>query len=280
MIDMTLFADATHLGRALAEEIADGITAAQSQGLDYLLGCPGGRSPRSTYAAFAHVVAERSLDLSNVILVMMDDYVVEVDGQPQRIDPREHCSVEGFALTEILAPLNAAAGPGRGITPDRLWIPDPADPRAYDARITSAGGIDLFILASGDSDGHIAFNAPGAPRDSRTRIVELPESTRRDNLGTFPNFHHLDEVPTLGISVGIATILDVSKRAVLVAPGTSKREAVSRISAAKDYEPDWPATVLALCRHASLYVDSQSAPSPEGAHLPTRAPTGRNEVRT
>ena len=110
--------------------------------------------------------------------------------------------------------------------------------------------------------------------------MELPESTRRDNLGTFPNFHHLDEVPTLGISVGIATILDVSKRAVLVAPGTSKREAVSRISAAKDYEPDWPATVLALCRHASLYVDSQSAPSPEGAHLPTRAPTGRNEVRT
>ena len=180
-------------GRALAEEIADGITAAQSQGLDYLLGCPGGRSPRSTYAAFAHVVAERSLDLSNVIIVMMDDYVVEVDGQPQRIDPREHCSVEGFALTEILAPLNDAAGPGRGITPDRLWIPDPADPRAYDARITSAGGIDLFILASGDSDGHIAFNAPGAPRDSRTRIVELPESTRRDNLGTFPHCHHLDQ---------------------------------------------------------------------------------------
>ncbi|MFM9135942.1 MAG: 6-phosphogluconolactonase [bacterium] len=275
-----VFEDADALGRALAAEIVKGIDAANDEGRAYLLGCPGGRSPRSTYRALAELVWERGTDLSSVVIVMMDDYVADSGGSLHRVDPSLHCSVERFAPVEIVGPLTEAAATGRGITADRVWIPDPATPSAYDDRLTAAGGIDLFILASGDTDGHIAFNPPGSPVDSRTRVIELADSTRRDNLGTFPDFAGLDDVPRLGISVGVATIVDQSRRAVLVAPGASKQEAVRRILGARDYDPEWPATLLARCRAPSLYADLSSAPSVEEAHLPAWATTERNEVHT
>lgn len=278
MIHPTIFLDADAIGLALAREIVAGIEGARTKGQQYVLGCPGGRSPRTTYAALARLVAERSLDLSHLVIAMMDDYLVPEGDSFRRVDPALHCSVEGFALREIVGPLDRAAGPGTGISPEHLWLPDPNDPAAYEARLADAGGIDLFILASGDSDGHIAFNPPGAARDSRTRIIELAESTRRDNLGTFPEFGSLRAVPRYGVSVGIATIAEHAQRAVLVAPGRSKAEAVRRIAAAGEYDPQWPATILACCRDHALYADTQSAPSIRGDHVPTAAPTGRNEV--
>ncbi len=280
MTGLTVFPDAEGMGTALAGEIAAGIDNARAQGRHYLLGCPGGRSPRTTYSALARIIAERSLDLSHLVIVMMDDYVERDGDSYRRVAPTLHCSVEGFALREIVGPLDSAARSGGGISPDHLWMPDPADPEAYDSRLREAGGVDLFILASGDSDGHIAFNPPGSARDSRTRVIELAESTRRDNLGTFPEFGSLEAVPRYGISVGIATIVDSSHRAVLVAPGPSKVEAVRRISTAADYDPSWPATLLACCRNPTLFADTLSAPSRKGDHVPDGAPTGRNEVHS
>lgn len=280
MSELRVFADGAELGGAVAREIAHGITQARGDRRRYLLGCPGGRSPRSTYAALAALVREEDIDLAHVVIVMMDDYVVESEGELRRVSPDLHCSVERFARDEILAPLNAAAGPGRGIPSDSMWIPDPRDPGAYDQRLADAGGIDLFILASGDSDGHVAFNPPGTPADSRTRVIELAESTRRDNLGTFPDFHGLEDVPRHGISVGTGTIAEFSRRAILVAPGASKREAVRRITTTSGYDPEWPATVLNLCRSASIYADELSAHPAEEVPPPAWASTERNEVHT
>ena len=273
-----VFANADQLGAALADEIVAGILDARVRGERYLLGCPGGRSPRSTYAALAQRVSEQHIDLSHVVIVMMDDYVIEDGGSFARVSPQLHCSVERFAREEILGPLNAAAS--KAIPDDALWMPDPRAPGAYDTRLREAGGIDLFILASGDSDGHVAFNPPGSPADSRTRVIQLAESTRRDNLGTFPDFTGLDDVPQHGISVGIATIAELSRRAVLVAPGTSKRAAVRHIAAARGYDPEWPATVVTMCRNPSLYADELSAHPAEEALPPTWASTERNEVHT
>ncbi len=280
MTDLQVFSDAAALGRTLAREIISGIQEARAQGKRYLLGCPGGRSPRSTYTALADLVAEQRVDVSHVVVVMMDDYVVREGRAFARVPADMHFSVERFARLEILAPLNAAAGAGRGIPDESLWIPDPQDPDAYDALLSAAGGIDLFILASGDSDGHVAFNPPGTLRESRTRVIELAESTRRDNLGTFPEFAGLADVPRYGISVGIATIAEQSRRAVLVAPGASKRRAVAHIAAACGYDPAWPATAVAACRAPSLYADELSVQPAEVAQPPTRAPHERNEVHT
>ena len=249
MTAVTVFPDAAAAGSALATEIADGITAARAAGRRYLLGCPGGRSPRATYQALAAEVARRRLDVSHVVIVMMDDYL---DDRLRRVAPDLHFSCERFARAEIVAPLNTSVSD--------IWLPDPADPAAYDTKLRDAGGIDLFILASGASDGHVAFNPPGTPASTGTRVVELAESTRRDNLATFPDFGDIGEVPRFGVTVGIATIAELSARAVLVANGPGKRLAVARLAEASRYDPGWPATVVAACRDASVFADRAARP--------------------
>ena len=53
------------------------------------------------------------------------------------------------------------------------------------------GGIDIFLLASGSSDGHVAFNNVYSKLSQKTHITKLSIKTRKDNMKTFPNFEKL-----------------------------------------------------------------------------------------
>jgi glucosamine-6-phosphate deaminase len=252
-----IFRSADALALALASKIADGIASAGAAERPFILGCPSGRSPHPTYQALAVEVARRALPLRHVVLAMMDNYIERrPDGTLGHVDPRAHYSCQRFGHDEILAPLNA--GSPAPIPPEGVWFADPADPGAFDGRLRAAGGIDLFLLASGASDGHVAFNPPGSLRDSRTRIIELAESTRRDNLGTFPEFGGLAEVPQFGLSVGIATIAEAKAQAMIVT-GRHKRHAFARVSSASAYDPTWPATIIAECPGGAIYADAEAA---------------------
>jgi glucosamine-6-phosphate deaminase len=218
----------------------------------------------------AREVAAREVDLSRLVIVMMDDYVERdpVTGAMRRVSPALPYSCLRFGQAEIVDRLNTAAGQNRGIRSGQYWVPDPASPESYDQLIADHGGIDLFILASGATDGHVAFNPPGSERRSRTRIVALAEQTRRDNLGTFPAFDgDLGRVPRYGITVGIGTIREHSKRAVMVAHGEEKAETVRRVAETDHYLPDWPATVLAECARPYLFVDRAAASELGGGRL-------------
>ncbi len=254
-----LLEDPRAVGELLANEICDGIARAGADGQRYLLGCPGGRSPLPTYRALAQRVAERRLDLRPLVLVLMDEYLLEDDhGRHRLADPAAHYSCVGFAERELLGPLAAAAPTGSQPRPDALWVPS-VEPRVYDERIANAGGVDLFLLASGSSDGHVAFNPPGTPREAGTGLVELADSTRRDNLRTFPDFASIDAVPRLGVSVGPDTIARHSRRATMICTGAEKRDTVARLRAATAYDPSWPATIVHDCADARLLVDAAAA---------------------
>lgn len=248
-----LFDDAESLGEALAHEILDGLAATPSDGR-YLLGCPSGRSLRSTYQALARLVPPET-DLSRLVIVMMDEYVVGEPGTLRRIDPALTHTCAYFAEHEIRRPLTAAVPRGQGISSEHVWLPDPADPEAYDRRIADAGGVELFLAASGAGDGHVAFNAPPADLGSSSRVIELAEQTRRDNMGTFPQFRTLDEVPRFGVSVGLGTIAALSRHVVLVLTGEAKQESARRILAATDFDPGWPATFIHRCPAPRVLLD-------------------------
>lgn len=247
-----IFPNDTTLGAALAKRILAGISKAAQEGRPYLLGCPGGRSLVSTYRMLTELTARQTVDLSPLVIVMMDDYVTRHDAGFAHVPGDAHYSCRRFAAEDIAGPLAQARG---APSEDRIWMPDPADPSAYDRRISEAGGIDLFLLASGASDGHIAFNPPGSPRESNTRIVELSTETRLDNMVTFPRFAELDQVPTHGVTVGISTIADHSRSAVMVCLGPEKRQTVERITTARSYDPSWPATILVEINRAALWID-------------------------
>ena len=270
-VPVSVFADPEALGLALAGEILDSVGAASHAGRAFLLGCPGGRSLKSTYEAMARLASERREDLSRLVIVMMDEYVFPENGSFTCCPPGAHFSCTRFAKEEIQARINRGLFPAARIPDENVWLPDPKDPVAYDGRVAAGGGIDLFLLASGASDGHVAFNASGASRDSRTRIIPLAEATRRDNLGTFPEFRSLDEVPRHGVSVGIATIAELSRAAVMVMTGGHKREAARRLLSASRYTPDWPASVVHECANARILLDRAAAPAsaPASADVPS-----------
>jgi glucosamine-6-phosphate deaminase len=231
-----VFDDAQAIGEALAAEIF--ARYARSHGR-FLLGCPGGRSLRTTYRA----LAGRNGRLDRLVVVMMDEYI----GAPADA----HFSCRRFAHDELATPLSLRA--------EQVWLPDEHDPSAYDDRIAAEGGIDVFLLASGASDGHVAFLGPGSPRNGQTSVVQLADSTRRDNLVTFPRFASLDEVPTRGVSVGLGTIS--SGRALrLVLHGADKRAAAARILALDRFDPEWPASVVHEHADAEIWLDREAAP--------------------
>jgi glucosamine-6-phosphate deaminase len=239
--ELRVFADADELGRALAAEVAGAYDETDGP---FLLGCPGGRSLRTTYAA----LEPRRLD--RLVAVLMDEYVP--------VPPRgAHWSCARFAREEIGAP--------------ETWLPDPDEPDAYEQRIAAAGGIDLFLLAAGASDGHVALNGPGSARDSRTRVVELAATTRRDNLVTFPEFDSLEEVPTHGVTVGLATIAD-ARALRLVLHGSDKRDTAARLLALDRFDPTWPASIVHDHPDAQILVDRTAiSDQPNILVVPARA---------
>ncbi len=256
---LRVFPSPEALGEALAERLLERIERARVAGSPFLLGCPTGRTPRPIYAAMARRLAESRQDISHLVLVMMDEYLVPSGGGLAWASDGEEWSCHRFARVEIVERWNAALPPAHRLRAESIWFPDPREPSEYDARIAEAGGIDFFLLASGASDGHVAFNPPGSPRDSRTRIVALSEETRRDNLQTFPSFGSLAAVPGHGVSVGIATIA-AAKAAAMVVWGAGKRTTLARIAAAARHEPAWPATVIHECAGGEILADAEAAP--------------------
>lgn len=247
------------LAETLATEVLAILQAEGGSKQPVLLGCPGGRSLRLTYREMGLQAAREGMDLSRLIIVMMDEYLVRKDGKLVAADPAAHYSCKRFGLEQIRDVMNAHLPKDRQTPRENVWLPDAADPGEYDRRIAAAGGIALFLLASGASDGHVAFNPPGTARDTKTQIIPLAETTRRDNLKTFPEFRTLDDVPTHGVSSGISTIADLSRRAILVLTGADKRLAAKRVRAAKRYDADWPSTVIHACSDARVLLDAAAA---------------------
>ena len=252
---LQLFDSAEEIGSKLADRLLSEIERARVASKRYILGCPTGRTPKPIYGAIANRLSKAPRDLSHLVLAMMDEYVVE---RRENAPADKPWSCHYFAQHEIIQQWNEHLPEDMKLPAESVWFPDPVEPEGYDARISAGGGIDFFILASGATDGHVAFNPPGTPRDSGTRIVALSEQTRSDNLQTFPAFGSIDAVPRHGVSVGIATITS-ARTAVMVLTGRSKRESLSRIVKAEHYDPQWPATVIHEFAAGEILADREAA---------------------
>jgi glucosamine-6-phosphate deaminase len=120
----------------------------------------------------------------------------------------------------------------------------------YEETIRKFGGIDLLICGIG-KNGHIAFNEPGSPVDSRTRIVDLAEATIEGLRGKFG----ADEIPRRAITMGLATIME-SRQILLLANGPEKAEILAR-ALRGPVTTDVPASVLQ--RHPNITVLTDQA---------------------
>lgn len=205
-----------------------------------VLGVATGGSPLPLYAALARLRAA-GLDTTGLTLVALDEYV-GLSGD----DPR---SYRTYVRTHIAEPL--------GVPVDRVHVPSgatAADAAAFEATIGAVGGVGLQIVGIG-RNGHIGFNEPGSGLDTRTRIVELTDSTREANAPWFDG--DLATVPTRAITQGIGTILD-ARSLLLVASGAAKAPALTA-ALRGPVTADLPAS--AVQRHPDVTVVADPAAS-------------------
>jgi glucosamine-6-phosphate deaminase len=255
---LRVFPSPAAIGEEVAQRLLQRIELAQISGKRFLLGCPTGRTPRPVYDALVRELSRKRQDMSHVVLVMMDEYLAPGEGGLLYAPANNVWSCHYFARVEFAGRLNDGLPPSCQLPAKSIWFPEPGDPEAFDRRIHDEGGIDFFILASGASDGHVGFNPPGSARESITRIIQLAEDTRRDNLLTFPAFETLSSVPSHGISVGIATIAS-AREAVMIVWGAGKRRSLARMMSAERYDPEWPATVIHECQGGQILADADAA---------------------
>jgi glucosamine-6-phosphate deaminase len=203
-----------------------------------VLGLPTGNTPVGMYK---RVVAECRREyrcFRDVVAFNLDEYTGIARDHPG--------SYFSFMQQHLYAHVD--------VDPKNTFIPNGRAPdlkvecERYERTLRAAGGLGLTFLGLG-SNGHIAFNEPGTPFDSRTHVVALSESTRRANAAFF-----LDQpVPTHAITMGIATILE-SRAIVLLASGEKKRAAIARLRSGEQ-SVDFPASALWTHPNVRVLVD-------------------------
>ena len=212
-LPVRVFADRTEASRALALEVAALIRTVNEAGRHAVLGLATGRTPLPFYAELIRLHREGGLSFAKVLTFNLDEYLGLPGDHPQ--------SYRAFMGRELFDHVDL---PAENVNiPDGMVPPEALEAHcaAYEEAIRAAGGIDFQLLGIGRT-GHIGFNEPGSPRDSRTRKVELDPITRQDAA---PGFGGLENVPEHAISMGCGTILEARKIALL-AWGAAKAEIV------------------------------------------------------
>jgi glucosamine-6-phosphate deaminase len=199
-----------------------------------VLGLPTGRTPVRMYERVVAACGRAYHCFRDVVTFNLDEYV-----GIERTHPGSYYSFMKRHLFDFID-----IDPANAHLPNGAAADVPAECTRYERDIAAAGGLDLTFLGLG-SNGHIAFNEPGTPFDSRTRAVVLTESTRAANAAIFG-----ESVPTHAITMGIATILE-SKSIVLLASGDKKRHAIERLRSGEITE-EFPAS--ALWKHPDVTV--------------------------
>ena len=143
------------------------------------------------------------------------------------------------------------------IQSQNIFFPSINEPSNYDKLIKKMGGIDIFLLASGSSDGHVAFNNAYSKLNQKTHITKLSKKTRTDNMKTFPNFSKLSQVPKFGLTVGLHTISQLSKKVILVLTGKEKANAYQKLTKNKKFVSSWPSSIIYKCKDSKIYIDKK-----------------------
>ena len=212
---------------------------------DAVLGLATGSTPEATYAELAGLHKSTGLSFADVTSFNLDEYW-GLGG--------DHDQSYRYFMTDRLFQHVDIQAANTHVLNGRARFAD-LECQAFENKILSMGGVDLWLLGIG-GNGHIAFNEPGSPVDSRTRLVSLTQETIDANSdGRF--FSDASEVPRCALSAGIGTIRE-ARALILLATGAGKADA---IAAAVDgpFSPDCPASLLQDHPDCTFIVDAPAA---------------------
>jgi glucosamine-6-phosphate deaminase len=214
-IPVTVYPTSQQAAAAVAREIADLIRVRASVGAQVVLGLATGSTPTGLYDELIRLHKEEGLSFQNVVTFNLDEY--------WPMNPDELQSYVRFMREHLFDFVD--------VDPKNIHIPDGTIPREkvgefcanYERQIKDLGGLDYQILGIGRT-GHVGFNEPGSPRDSKTRLITLDRVTRLDAASDF--FGEWN-VPRKAITMGVETILS-ARKVVLMAWGEGKAAVIRR----------------------------------------------------
>ena len=244
-IPCTIFPDLIQSTTYVANIVAELIRSKQQKNEACVLGLATGSTPKTLYAELVRMHQNEGLSFKNVITFNLDEYY----------------PIEKDALQSYYHYMHRLLFNHIDIDPKNIHIPDGSLPKdqikqhcaAYEKALEDVGGIDLQILGIGNN-GHIGFNEPGSSIYSKTRLINLENSTRLANAYEFAN---ISDVPRLAVTMGISTILK-AKKVVLLAWGQAKAAVVQK-AAEGNMTEQVPASLLQQHADCQFVLDEAAA---------------------
>ena len=206
---------------------------------DCILGLATGSTPVGMYNNLIELYKNGELDFSQVKSFNLDEYYP--------IAKTNENSYDFFMNDVLFSHINRKK--------ENINIPngeaEDADKECteYEEKLNKAGGVDLQILGIG-VNGHIGFNEPDENLIAVTHKTGLTESTIEANARFFES---KEQVPTMALTMGIASILK-SKKIVLLANGKAKHNAVKALLN-DEITTNNPATMLKVHPDVVLICD-------------------------
>lgn len=249
-----VFKSNTDVARHVAHVVANTIRERNSFGRKAVLGLATGSTPVGVYRELIRMHQEERLDMSGVVTFNLDEYY---GLGPDRLQSYHRWMNETFFKHVNIAPQNIHILDG-------TVCPEEVDEhcRRYEDAIRRAGGIDVQLLGIG-RNGHIGFNEPFDPRNSRTRLVTLDEVTRADAAS---DFFSEDNVPSQALSMGIGTIME-ARKIILMAFGEHKARVIREAGEGPMTER-LPASLLREHVDAAFYLDTAAGAELTGLATP------------
>lgn len=243
-IEVKIYPTAAEGSVFAAQQIAGLIRDKASKGEMVVLGMATGSTPIKMYAELVRMHKEEGLSFKNVITFNLDEYYP--------IDKNAYQSYWSFMHRNLFNHID--------IDPKNIHLPNGNAPKAemknycasYEQAIEDAGGIDLQILGIGQN-GHIGFNEPGSSILSKTRLVNLENSTRIANTYEFQT---ITKVPRLAVTMGISSILK-AKKIILLAWG-NKASIVAK-SVEGNITESIPASILQQHNDCTFIIDQAAS---------------------
>jgi glucosamine-6-phosphate deaminase len=201
---------------------------------------PSGLTPNPIYAEMVRSAAAGDAGFGRATVFALDEF--------GDLSPDDPGRTKNALIRHLIGAIDLPPGAFHFVDTDASDIE--RECRRYD--VTIGDGFDLVLLGLG-MNGHLGMNEPGSSPRSRTRRVELHDTTIASSARYFSH----QNIPRWGVTVGLGPIL-ASREIWLLASGSHKAQIVQRVVRG-EIDESVPASLLRRHPNCSLFVEAEAA---------------------
>ena len=244
-IPVSIYTTSDAASIAIANEVASIIKIKQLRREKCLIGLATGSTMSAFYEELVKLHKNENLSFKNVMTFNVDEFY-----------PMEPDSIQSYSrfmkeyLFDHIDIEKSNVHHPDGSLPDDKVLQFCED---YERKIESNGGLDVIVHGI-SGRGHIGFNEPGSPFDSKTRLVTLDRATITSAAS---DFYGEKNVPRKAITMGIDT-MSKAKKVFLLAWGEGKSDIIQKVVEGTKNDAV-PASILQGHPDATIILDEASA---------------------